>query len=126
MPALTKTQLEHAKQRVRECRAKFIAARTMPLGDEPEPTSYTPDEKVAMIRSGSATLKKNVWARTDLQDAFDYPFDAVKQLAYDAWHAKVNVIITEADAIEAGLIDELVMSPDGVSALQRIAAAFSA
>ena len=128
MPALTKTQLAHAISRVETARQTYVQRYVAELGPEPEVIDYDSDGKIKMIRAGKAVMKKNVYYRTDLVDAFDYPVtDAMKevQLQADAWQAKHDAIVDKAQAIEGQLVDELVMSPDGVSALARIAAAFA-
>jgi hypothetical protein len=130
MAALTKTQLDHAKQRVSEAKQKLIERRIAMLGPRPNHFDLTTQEQIAHIKTGTATLKTdmNFASYTKLVDAFDYRLTAQQQglkNAYDTWAAKADAIKEAATAIEQNLIDELVMSPDGVSALQRITAAFA-
>lgn len=127
MPALTKTQLDHAKHRLAEAKNTHVAQQIMLLGQEPEQPELTEQQKQNMIRNGTAVLRSNFGRYTYLHDAFDYPLPpelAAQAAAYKAWEAKCEDVRNKADAIEQGVIDELVMSPDGMAALKRIADAF--
>ena len=129
MPALTKAQLNHATQRVAEARAQFIYERAKALGPKPEAPVITNADKLAAISNGTAKLgSSGLEYYGYLHNAFDYPLSPEQQAQQDArdrWQQAYDAITAEAARIESGLIDELVMSPDGVSALKRIADAFT-
>ena len=104
MAALTKTQLDHAKTRLAAAKAKFIDQRMALLGVEPEVPEHTDQEKEDMIRTGTATLlHSSTWSGRYHSDPFGF-------FAYPD---------------SPTMIDELVMAPDGVVALKRIAEAFA-
>jgi len=133
MPALTKTQIEHATKRLDEQKNAYITRMLKPLGPRPPAMEFTTEEKTAMIRSGVAKLRPDYDADSvcysrRIGDFFDYPLtDAQKaaSAAVEAWDAQAQAIRDAASAIYEGMIDELIMSPDGKSALDRIAAAFA-
>lgn len=132
MAALTKTQLDHAKTRLAAAKAKFIDQRMALLGVEPEMPEYTDREKEDMIRAGTATLLHSAtWSGRYHSNPFgffvypDSPIMIAQRAAKTAWNARHNAVLAEADVIENGLLDELVMAPDGVAALKRIAEAFA-
>lgn len=132
MASLTKTQLEHAKSRVTTAMAAYIHRQMATIGEEPDVQEYDDSQKLAMIRSGAATLKAKYHGDNDfhgyLTCFFDYtdtPQMAETRAKLAAWEAARDKINADATAIEAKLIDELVMSPDGTAALERIAAAFA-
>jgi hypothetical protein len=82
-----------------------------------------------MIRAGKAVLKPRemLGEYTDLTPAYTYPLSPeaqAQQDAYDAWQASFESVKAEADKIKQSVLDELIMSPDGKAALERIAAAF--
>lgn len=132
MATLTKTQLEHAKTKVKAAAAARLQAFRRTLGDRPQVPEYTPGERRAMILDGTAT--PNVTDFEDdirykpFADCFDYPSKpemAAAQALVDAYDAKVHAEEEVVDTIKDALIDELVMSPDGMAALAKIAAAFA-
>lgn len=131
MPALTKTQLDHAKQKVETARNKALAKFRESLGEKPEVPEYTMLVKRAMIIEGRATLKTDVeidarWG-VSVADAFDYPPTVVMVTAAEqkrVWNLAFAAEQDRLAAIEERLVDELVMSPDGMTALAKIAAAF--
>lgn len=132
MAALTKTQLEHAKTRLAAAKAKFIEQRMASHGVEPEEPKHTDREKEDMIRAGLATLTRPAtWSGRYHSDPFGffiYPDSSVmaaQRAARVAWNAHHDAALADADAIENGLLDELVMAPDGVAALKRIAEVFA-
>lgn len=133
MPALTKTQLDHATKRLEEQKQAFVRRKLTELGDQPEVSEYSDAEKTRMIRSGEAKLSLEYNAGSafygrHIGDFFAYPMTpemaAVKQ-AHDDWQAAARAIREEADRIMQNVLDELIMSPDGKAALDRIAAAFA-
>ena len=132
MPTLTKTQLDHAKQKVEAARHKAFTKFRESLGEEPEVPKYDVITKRAMILNGRATLKSNVeidekrWGLSNA-DAFDYPLTVVMVTAADqkkAWNLALETERARLNRITEQLVDELVMSPDGMAALAKIAAAF--
>ena len=132
MAALTKTQLDHSNTRLAAANAKFIDQRMALLGVEPEAPEHTDQEKEDMIRTGTATLlHSSTWSGRYHSDPFgffaypDSPIMIAQRAAETAWNAHHNAVLAEADVIENGLLDELVMAPDGVVALKRIAEAFA-
>lgn len=133
MPALTKTQLDHATKRLEEQKQAFIRRKLAVLGDEPEVPEYTDAEKTRMIRSGEAKLSLDynagsIFYGRHIGDFFDYPMTlemSKAKAAYDDWKGAVRAIREEADRIMQGVLDELIMSPDGKAALDRIAVAFA-
>jgi hypothetical protein len=132
MPTLTKTQLDHAKQKVENTRNKALAKFRESLGDEPVIPEYTADEKKAMILDGRARPKKDLDFEENVRyvpfsDLFDYPTTGAMVEAADnlkVWEAALKVEQKRLAIIEERLIDELIMSPDGMAALAKIAAAF--
>jgi hypothetical protein len=131
MPALNKTQINHACRRIEEARRKYVAKHIEALPELPRTVEMTYAEKITMIRTGKATLKedKNLHSRySDITDAFIYSLSDEAlyfEQELEKHNAAVAKIKTAADAIEQQLIDELIMSPDGTAALARIATAFS-
>lgn len=132
MPALTKLQLDHATKRLEEQKRAFIQRKMAPLGDEPEKIEYSDAEKTAFIRSGAAKLDSKLEASSvhygrAVGSLFIYPTTAAMvaaEEARNAWEIAARAIRDEADRIMQGVLDELIMSPDGKAALDRIAAAF--
>ena len=127
MPALTRIQLDHAKQRLAEAKKKYVAAKVAELGPEPAKIDLGNEEKMARIKTGQATLKSDTEAYTYLCNAFVYhltPTELAQKVQHEAWCDKRDAINVDATAIEQRVVDELVMSPDGMSALAKIAAAF--
>jgi hypothetical protein len=132
MPALTKTQLDHAKQKVENARNKALAKFRESLGDEPVVPKYTADEKKAMILDGRAKPKKDLDFEESIRycsfsDQFKYPVTSAMIKAADnlkVWEAALEHEQKRLAIIEERLVDELVMSPDGMAALAKIAAAF--
>lgn len=118
--ALTKTQIEYAKERVtKACRA-YIEAK---LGPEPE-HKWTDDQKIAHISSGRATLKIiDLSWHSRLFDSFNYP-EHPNAAAHKTWSEMAEVVKAEATAKADGILDRLVLSPDGLSVLSELAAAF--
>lgn len=127
MPALTKTQLEHAKQRLTEARKKYVAAKIAELGPEPEQVELSNAEKFSRIKAGAAKLKSDVYWRCNVVEAFDFDLtyeERLQQDLYDTWKAKCKEIDCKAEVIERNMLDELVMNPNGIEALKRISEAF--
>jgi hypothetical protein len=132
MASLTKTQLEHAKSRVATAMAAYIHRQMASIDEEPDVQEYDNSQKLAMIRSGTATLKAKYHGDNDphgyltrFYDYTDTPEMTEARAKLATWKAARDKIDADAAAIEAKLIDELVMSPDGTAALERIAAAFA-
>lgn len=132
MASLTKTQLEHAKSRVATAMAAYIHRQMASIGEQPDVQEYDDSQKLAMIRSGTATLKAKYHGDSDpyghLTNFFNYtdtPEMTEARAKLKVWEAARDKIDADAATIEAKLIDELVMSPDGTAALERIAAAFA-
>ena len=130
MPSLTKTQIEHAIKRLDERMQEYIERKMAPLGPKPEAPRLTFDQMVEMIRIGKAVLKprEKLNEYTDLTPAYTYllnPEDQIKQDMHDAWKLALKKTTEEAEAIKQSVLDELIMSPDGKAALERIAAAFA-
>jgi hypothetical protein len=133
MAALTKTQLEHAKAKVEAAYSaamtKFVAA----LGTEPDEIQFTDAEKRAMVLDGRAKPDpKQDFAASryyvPMQDVFIFPKTGAmieNEAAIEAWNALINTERARLNIVKEQLIDELVMSPDGMSALTKIAAAFA-
>lgn len=131
MAALNKTQLDHAKSRVETAMAAYIHRQMAAIGEEPDVREYSDEEKLAMIRAGTAKLKAK-YTYDDphgyLTRFFEYaltPEMAEAATKLDVWQKAAAKINADAEAIKTTLIDELVMSPDGTAALTRIAAAFA-
>ncbi len=132
MASLTKTQLEHAKSRVTTAMVAYIHRQMATIGEEPDVQEYDDSQKLAMIRSGTATMKAKYHGDNDpyghLTNFFNYtdtPEMTEARAKLKVWEAARDKIDADAATIEAKLIDELVMSPDGTAALERIAAAFA-
>lgn len=133
MPTLTKTQLEHAKAKVANLVAARMQAFYKTLGPRPKMPEFTPAERRAMILGGTATIKPNF----DFEASFRYesfvscfnfppkPGMVAAQQALDAYDQAVTDERAKISAIEERVIDELVMSPDGMAALAKIAEAFA-
>ena len=127
MPALTRTQLDHAKKRLAEAKKKYVAAKIAELGPEPAEVELSDEEKVARIRAGQFTLKSDINVYTYFSDAFEYslkPTELAQKVQREAWCNKRDAINADATAIEQHVVDVLVMIPNGMSALTEIAAAF--
>ena len=132
MAALTKTQLEHAKGKVANAASARMDAFCIKFGERPKVPEFTPAERRAMILGGTATIKKDldfedIFYRS-FSDFFDYPPKpevVAAQAQAEAWDAAVRAEQAKVDAISEALIDELVMSPDGMAALAKIATAFA-
>lgn len=129
MPALTKTQLEHAKTRIAAAKAAYIHRETASLGVEPDVTEYDDEQKISMIHAGAAVLKP-ITRRTygELTNFFTYvdtPEMAAARERHKVWTVSSERVTAEADAKEQSLLDELIMSPDGKAALEKIAATFA-
>lgn len=132
MAALTKTQLDHATKRLNEQKNAYIKRKLAALGAQPERIEYSESEKTAMIHDGRATVKAGYNAGyrfygMEFGDGFDYPMTpemAAAQQAYDTWEAAAEAIRCEGNRIMQSVLDDLIMSPDGKAALERIAAAF--
>ena len=132
MPALTKTQLDHAKQKVETARNKALAKFRESLGPKPKAMQYTAEEKKAMILDGRAKPEKDLNFEDSVRyrvftDLFEYPqTDAMIKSAkiVEVWNAALECERQRLAEIEERLIDELVMSPNGMTALAKIAAAF--
>ena len=56
MAALTKTQLEYAKTRIAAAKAAYIHRHMAALGEEPDVTEYTEEQKEALIRQALQNL----------------------------------------------------------------------
>lgn len=129
MPALTKTQLDHAKQRLAEAKQKYLVVKIAELGSEPNDVELSNEEMLFRIRTGRARFKNSrVLHYTNVVDAFEYlltPGEQDQKTARVAWEAKRDAVTAKATAIEQQTIDKLVMSPDGMDALAEIAAAFT-
>lgn len=129
MATLTCSQLKHAEARIAQHRDAYITRETAKLGKRPTTLDYTVEEKLAFIRSGKATLKNtSAHYYRHVTDAFDYldtPAMKKSRAALAAWSDASNAVIEKADKIEAALLDELIMSPDGAAALAYIAKAFA-
>lgn len=129
MASLTKTQLDHAKGKVQTAATKKIDEFKKTLGARPLFTDFTSKEKEAFIRAGKAILKDG--ASFDsygyLGSSFNFPdTPAMKKQRKlcEAWDAEVKKESLRIEGIKDRLIDELVMSPDGMEALNKIALAF--
>jgi len=128
MAALTKAQIVHAVLRLSQQKAAYIAKHTAHLGKCPEVDEPDEDEKRAMIVAGTAKLRPDISNFCYWRDAFDYPITpgrVAAEAAQAAWEAQYNEVEAKAEAIYQGVLDELIMSPDGKAALERIAAAFA-
>jgi len=129
MAALTKTQLDHAQKRIKEAMEKYIARKIAPLGKKPEEVEFTDDEKIKMIRAGTAKVKKdqNYDRYGGLYAFFDYPLTSemmANAAAAAGWEKAVDKVRSTAHVVKERLLDELIMAPDGAAALARIATAF--
>lgn len=130
MAALTKTQLEYAKTRIAAAKAAYIHRHMAALGEEPDVTEYTEEQKEALIRDHKAVLKppgKRPYSR-DVSDFFDYVDTqamATQRALLATWTAGKKAIEAHAEATEKKLLDELIMAPDGAAALARIADALA-
>jgi hypothetical protein len=127
MPALTRLQLEHAKQRLAEAKKKYIVAKVAELGPSPDEFELSREEKIARIKAGRATFIGDVDTYGYCYDAFAFtltPEEEAKKAQYDLWHDAREAIIANATTTEEQIIDKLVMSPDGMGALTMIAEAF--
>ena len=133
MPTLTKTQLDHAKQKVATLVASRMAAFIATLGPEPEVPEFTPAERRAMILGGTATIKANLDFEESIRyepfvRCFDFPKKpgmTAAQEALDAYNLAIHTERAKINVIEERVVDELVMSPDGMAALTKIAEAFA-
>lgn len=133
MPALTKTQLDHAKAKVAALVTARMAAFTGAAGPKPKVPQYTPEERRAMILDGRATIKQeldfeNTCNYASIASRFNFPLTGAMvsaQLAADAWQKAHDDEHAKVCAIKERVIDELVMSPDGMAALTKIAEAFA-
>jgi hypothetical protein len=128
---LTKTQLDHARLRIEEARNAYIERKMAAHGERPEVKSASDAEKLDMIYKGVARLKPRYSDGRDpyghLTSMFEYPKDSTRlqaEAARAVWDDAALVVKTAANKIEQGLLDELIMSPDGAAALARIAGAF--
>lgn len=127
MPTLTRTQLEHARQRVAQTAAERLTAFKEKLGKAPHCADFTTEEKKALILSGKAKLIDiNYYGYA--YNNYTYPQTAEMKkanVAHKEWTKKVQAEQARLNKIQASVIDELVMSPDGMDALARIAKAFA-
>jgi hypothetical protein len=127
MPALTRLQLDHAKQRLAETKKKYIATKVAELGPEPNKLELSKEEKIVRIRAGRATFIGDVETYGYCYNAFVFtltPEEEAKKAQHDLWHNAREAIIADATIIEQHVTDKLVMSPDGMRALALIAEAF--
>lgn len=132
MAALTRMQLDHATLRLEEQTAAFIRHKLDELGEQPKLIEHSGSEKTAMLHDGRATVKADYSAdrRTygmEFGDGFDYPMTPEMEAArraHEAWEAEAEAIRAKAHRIKQSVLDELIMSPDGKAALDRIAQAF--
>jgi hypothetical protein len=107
---LTKAQIQYAANRIREIRNAKISAFTDSLPKTPyapsESIGYSAEQKVELIRQGKATLKKDVWYRTDLYEAFTYPEPkrtAAEKKKHDAYEKAVKAKSVAIDKFVAAL-----------------------
>lgn len=107
---LTKAQIEYASQRIHTIRNEKLIAYTASLPELPQPASTVPnydsDQKIDFIRKGKATLKKDIWYRTDLVEAFTYPDPkrtAAEQKKQNAYDKAVKVKTAALDKFTAAL-----------------------
>lgn len=127
MAALTKVQVEHAMLRLSQQRAAYISKRTAHLGPRPKEPELTNEDKFAMITAGTAVLRPNISKHYQVLSAFDYPLNneqRAAEAAHDVWRSQYDEVSAEAETIYQSVLDELIMSPDGKAALDRIVAAF--
>jgi hypothetical protein len=133
MAALTKTQLEHAKAKVQTLVAGKLAAIRTVLGPQPEVIELSDEQKHTMVLDGSAKLDLTKdFSKTPYYENLYYWYifpttgEMVnQQFAHDTWQKAYDIEAAKVRATEEQVIDELVMSPDGMSALNKIAAAFA-
>jgi hypothetical protein len=133
MAVLTKTQLEHAKSRVAAAKDAYVHRQMAALGEKPDVVEFDDEQREAMIRTGVAVLKpNNSWGRSNYcSDPFNYftfpdsPALKEQRQKRKAWEEAATGINRKAHDIASSLLDELIMAPDGVAALKRIADAFA-
>ena len=131
MPTLTKTQIAYATQKIDKLSKLRLYEFHQQLGPKPVTPSYTYDEKLAIIKDGRAVISNpqqthRCW---DVTEFFSYPSTPEMEAAafkQKAWEKAVAAEESRLSAIEERLLDELVMSPDGTAALEKIAQAFAA
>lgn len=125
---MNQQQLKRIELRIQAAAAAFIAAKMAALGEQPEVPEYSESEMIAMIRLGTATLKEHPDHHYSVTSNFDYPLtvEMVNATAAEkAWGAARDKIRAEADAISNRLLDEAILSKDGMAVPDRIAAAFT-
>lgn len=126
---MNQTQLNRIELRINQAVAAALTAFVATLPPEPDVIEYTDAEKVGMIRTGVATLKTPVPEyRNELVDFFDYPPTTEMQLADEmrtAWDRDYEAERNRLNTIKERLLDEAILSKDGMAVLDKIAAAFN-
>jgi hypothetical protein len=135
MPALTKNQLDHAKRKVDQALRQKLTVFSEKLGDRPVVPQLSVETMVSLVRTNKATLKvldgryvSGGYLPDVLKVLYDFPLpkEAAKlQEQAKKWDAAFQAEEKRLTAIKEKLIDELVMSPDGMAALEKIYAAFA-
>lgn len=135
MATLTKTQLEHAKGKVKALAEARINKFVQALGPRPTVPRYSDAECMALINSGQAKLLADIsgiygsgHGMDVLRKFFDFPRTKAANTLHTqakAWDVAKEKEVSKVNAIKERVIDELVMSPDGMEALKKIAAAFA-
>jgi hypothetical protein len=135
MATLTKTQLEHAKGKVDALVKARIDKFLQALGPRPTVPRYSDAECMALINSGQAKLLTDSpkiyvsgYGIDALRKLFDFPRTKAANTLHSqakAWDAAKEKGVSKINAIKERVIDELVMSPDGMEALKNITAAFA-
>jgi hypothetical protein len=133
MPNLTKLQVDHAKDKIKKLASERRCAFIQGLGDEIEVPEFTDANKEVMIRNGTTRIdpkldfQREFYRRTFLE-FWEFPDTAemtTAKTAAQAREAKIAAFDAEQAALVERLTDEIVMSPDGMTALAKIAAAFA-
>lgn len=124
--ALTKIQIEHAKRKLGRVKAAWLESQMEALGEQPD-ADWTKTEKFDMIDSGQAklntTARKSESLYNYLFNYYDFPRHPNADAA-DVWTAQRDALIAKANAIEERFIDKLIMSPNGLGAMEDIVEAF--
>lgn len=131
MPTLTKTQIAYATQKIDKLSKLRLSEFRQQLEPRPVTPSYTYDEKLAMIKDGRAVISdpQQTHGGWDVTGFFSYPSTPEMEAAAlesKNWEKAISAEESRLSAIKERLLDELVMSPDGVAALEKIAQAFAA
>lgn len=83
---MNKPQIDYAVRRIDAVAGQKMQAYR---NAQPKHPALTSNQKIDLIRKGKAKLKADVYCRTDLCEAFDYPDpNAAKRVAQERAYAK--------------------------------------